>query len=1050
MGSAVKTFYSSFKFKRRPKTRRVLSLFFLIVAGGTCFPLTTEVAEAATTYYLDAVNGDDSYPGTSGLPWQTLAKAQTTASAGDTVYLFGGSYGNFDETDVTRTDWLTYKAVDGQTPVFTRIHIARGSLGDVYLIFDGITVNCSADDGEHLSLSKCRYVKFLNMSINAPGYTTGDYTKTMPLWSSEYVTIDNCTFTGTGADYEGGRMYAVRGSLSNHIYVTNCTMNQHGKGIVADGDYWTVTNNHIYNMDADGIIIVNCNNCLVAYNHIHDLEPAPGSGEHVDLIQVNYAVSHNVTIRGNNCYNSERQGFFINPQTASNYLIENNLVHSCNMYGGASNEVTVHNINGITFRNNTIDGNLLGGGPAVWTQLCNNIVKRLDINVDGGTSIQYENYNFIRYWWIHMTTHRPGVNSVTLNTDEAFYSLFADAQNGDYQLHDASPAKDFCLAAISPAYDLLGNLRDATPDAGCYEYISGPTDTTPPPPPQNLSATPVSESQIDLSWQASVDPESGISHYKVYRDGSPVGTSVSPAYSDTGLNPGTTYSYQVSAVNGGGLESNRSTTAQAATPLDTTPPEIVSVLASETQVSISFSEALDTPSAEDTANYSITGGVSIISASLSATLAEVTLTTSAHAEGTYTLTVINVKDRNGNPLPQTSINYEYSEGLAGYWKFDEGEGLQAIDSSGMGNTGTLINGPAWTSGKVGGALSFDGFDDYVQIGATDVAVPWAAALWVRRADSSNSNAALLESSGYSLKLEQYPDTNKLGFTAFGVGDYTFNYEAPVGAWVHLVFVATATETNLYVNGILTDTIPYSVPCPMGQISSASPSRPAKGLIDEVRIYNRVLTGAEILDLYNEGAAQDTTAPVISNVQASDISDSGATITWTTDENATSQVEYGLDTSYGSSTNADTNLVMSHLILLGGLAPGTLYHYRVRSKDAAANESVSEDKTFSTTTAVTYNLVVTAVHGTVVRSPDKASYSYGETVILEAVPDTGYHFVDWSGAVTGGSNPVSVVMDADKSVTASFAVNTYTLGITAERTARWFAVRTRRVTAMGRR
>ncbi|MHC4572963.1 MAG: InlB B-repeat-containing protein [Planctomycetota bacterium] len=62
----------------------------------------------------------------------------------------------------------------------------------------------------------------------------------------------------------------------------------------------------------------------------------------------------------------------------------------------------------------------------------------------------------------------------------------------------------------------------------------------------------------------------------------------------------------------------------------------------------------------------------------------------------------------------------------------------------------------------------------------------------------------------------------------------------------------------------------------------------------------------------------------------------------------------------------------------------------------------------------------------VRSPDKASYSYGETVVLEAVPDTGYHFVDWSGAVTGGSNPVSVVMDGDKSVVASFAVNTYTL------------------------
>src|SRR5450759_5412343 len=57
----------------------------------------------------------------------------------------------------------------------------------------------------------------------------------------------------------------------------------------------------------------------------------------------------------------------------------------------------------------------------------------------------------------------------------------------------------------------------------------------------------------------------------------------------------------------------------------------------------------------------------------------------------------------------------FTHGLVGYWKFDEGTGTNATDSSGMGNNGTLTNGPTWTTGKVGGALSFDGTDDYVNV-----------------------------------------------------------------------------------------------------------------------------------------------------------------------------------------------------------------------------------------------------------------------------------------------------------------------------------------------
>jgi glucose/arabinose dehydrogenase len=97
-------------------------------------------------------------------------------------------------------------------------------------------------------------------------------------------------------------------------------------------------------------------------------------------------------------------------------------------------------------------------------------------------------------------------------------------------------------------------------------------------------------------------------------------------------------------------------------------------------------------------------------------------------------------------------------------------------------------------------------------------------------------------------------------------------------------------------------------------------------------------------------AADTTPPVISAVASSNITSSSARITWTTDEPATSQVEYGTTTAYGSATPVDSTLTTSHTVLLSGLAAQTLYNYRVRSSDAAGNLRVGANLTFTTTAA----------------------------------------------------------------------------------------------------
>lgn len=94
-------------------------------------------------------------------------------------------------------------------------------------------------------------------------------------------------------------------------------------------------------------------------------------------------------------------------------------------------------------------------------------------------------------------------------------------------------------------------------------------------------------------------------------------------------------------------------------------------------------------------------------------------------------------------------------------------------------------------------------------------------------------------------------------------------------------------------------------------------------------------------------AADNAAPVISAVQATNIGLSSVTIRWTTNEPSTSQVDYGLTTSYGSSTPLDNNLVTSHVVTITVLNPATLYNYRVRSRDAASNLATGANNTFTT-------------------------------------------------------------------------------------------------------
>ena len=95
---------------------------------------------------------------------------------------------------------------------------------------------------------------------------------------------------------------------------------------------------------------------------------------------------------------------------------------------------------------------------------------------------------------------------------------------------------------------------------------------------------------------------------------------------------------------------------------------------------------------------------------------------------------------------------------------------------------------------------------------------------------------------------------------------------------------------------------------------------------------------------------DSIAPILSIAESVTASSSGGTITWTTGEASSTQVQYGTNNTYGTTTTeADTSTrVTSHSVVLSGLAGCSTFHYRTVSRDSAGNALTGSDQTFTTT------------------------------------------------------------------------------------------------------
>ncbi|GEM_PF-3025177 len=111
------------------------------------------------------------------------------------------------------------------------------------------------------------------------------------------------------------------------------------------------------------------------------------------------------------------------------------------------------------------------------------------------------------------------------------------------------------------------------------------------------------------------------------------------------------------------------------------------------------------------------------------------------------------------------------------------------------------------------------------------------------------------------------------------------------------------------------------------------------------------------------------------------------------------------------------------VLVDGLSQGAIDSYTF--SNITANHSITASFAINT-----YTLSITVANGTVAKSPDKANYNFGDIVTLTATPSTGYSFSSWSGDLAGNTNPQTITMNSNKTVTANLVINTYTITASA--------------------
>ena len=372
-----------------------------------------------------------------------------------------------------------------------------------------------------------------------------------------------------------------------------------------------------------------------------------------------------------------------------------------------------------------------------------------------------------------------------------------------------------------------------------------------------------------------------------------------------------------------------------------------------------------------------------------------------------------------------SARGEATAGLVAAYGFDEGGGVSVADRSGSGNVGSVV-GASWDpAGRFGKALAFDGAGDVVSIpdsASLHLSSAMTLEAWVKpsalgstwrtvifKERASGVTYALYANDDFSRPLAQLFDTAER--EAGGTTQLTPN------VWTHLAATYDGSSLKLFVNAVQVASISLS----SSIVSSTGPLKIGgnaiwgeyfTGLIDEVRIYNRPLTAAEITTDMNTAIDGDTTAPTApSGLSVTGQTQTSITLSWTAATDNVAVTGYGLyrDLAPAGTTTATT-------ATFSGLTCGTSYQLAVDAHDAAGNSS---PKTTLSTTTTACNSDTTPPAVTITAPGTGASVSGTVTLTATASDNQGVAGVAFrvDGSVVGAED-----------VSAPYSVSWSTLGV----------------------
>jgi hypothetical protein len=309
--------------------------------------------------------------------------------------------------------------------------------------------------------------------------------------------------------------------------------------------------------------------------------------------------------------------------------------------------------------------------------------------------------------------------------------------------------------------------------------------------------------------------------------------------------------------------------------------------------------------------------------------------------------------------------------LVAAYAFNEGSGTSVADASGHGLTGT-ISGATWTTaGKYSNALSFNGSTNYVDFGnpaLLQMTGSMTLSAWARAAANPSDDGQIVSRSGdYSgWQLKTSPDTGPHTFAiAVSINGTVLatrysNTTRALNTWYHVagVYNASAQTLDIYVNGVLdngvlTGTVPASQYTTALNVNVGR--RPAgyyfNGIIDDVRIYNRALTQAEIQSDMNTPVGTSPsppTAPVLATPTngATGVA-TNPTLTWNASTGATSyRVQVSTDPAFGT-TVVDQSNITTTSYAVSSLSTSTTYYWHVSATNSSGTSAYSTNSSFTT-------------------------------------------------------------------------------------------------------